>query len=180
MKSQQFKEEGEEDEDSSRHSSPSKLKTSKKLQEAEGLKEITHSLIPMMNKAKMNIKLDRLEERPITAWGDATDLYERQNNTRWDRNEIERLTRARISSRWIMKCFKSILPQTLQDSYHLVTEESWMDPEVISTVELTRFLKKTCTVNRGTSNLNAGYEELRGADPKIQSPDAPRIYRRGH
>ncbi len=35
-----------------------------------------------------------------------------------------------------------------------------MDPEVISTVDLTRFLKKTCTVNRGTYSLNAGYDEL--------------------
>ncbi len=159
-KSQQNQEEGEEDEESSRHLSPSKLKTSKKMQEAEGLKEITHSLIPMMNKAKMNIKLDRLEERPITAWGDATDLYERQNNTRWDRNEIERLTRAKISSRWTMNCYRSILPQSLQDDPLQITKESWMDPEVISTLELARFLKKTCTVNRGTSALNAGCDEL--------------------
>ena len=35
-----------------------------------------------------------------------------------------------------------------------------MDPQVISTSELARFLKKTCTVSRGTSNLNAGYDEL--------------------
>ncbi len=118
----------------------SRLKTSKKLQEAEGLKEIPHSLIPMMNKAKMNIKLDRLEEKPITAWGDETDMYERQNKTHWDRNEIDRMIRHKIGNRWTMKCYRSILPQALQDNPHLITEESWMEPEVISTVDLTRFL----------------------------------------
>ena len=70
------------------------------------------------------------------------------------------MTRHKIGSRWTMKCYRSILPQALQDYTHLITEESWMDPEVISKVDLTRFLKKTCTVNRGTSNLNAGYDKL--------------------
>ncbi len=92
--------------------------------------------------------------------GDATDLYERQNNTRWDRNEIERVTRAKISSRWTMNCYRSILPQSLQENPLQITEESWMDPDVISTIDLARFLKKTCAVNRGTSSLNAGYDEL--------------------
>ena len=114
-KSKQSKEEGEEEEDSSRHSSPSRLKTSKKLQEAESLKEITQSLIPMMAKAKMNIRLDRLEDKSISTWQDATELYERQNNTKWDRNEIDRMIRLKIGGRWVMNCYRSILPQTLQD-----------------------------------------------------------------
>jgi hypothetical protein len=159
-RSKQIEEEGEEVEDPSPHSSPSRLKTSKKHQEAEGLKEITHNLIPMMQKAKMNIRLDKLEERPITAWGDATELYERQNKTHWERSEIDRMIRHKIGSRWTMKCYRSILPQAVQDDLNLLTETSWMDPKIISTVELARFLKKTCTVTKGTSNLNAGSDEL--------------------
>ena len=114
----------------------------------------------MMQKAKMNIRLDKLEERPITAWGDATELYERQNKTHWERSEIDRMIRHKIGSRWTMKCYRSILPQAVQDDPSLLTEESWMDPKIISTVDLVRFLKKTCRVTKGTSNLNAGYAEL--------------------
>ena len=35
-----------------------------------------------------------------------------------------------------------------------------MDPKVVSTIDLVRFLKRTCGVGQGTTNLHAGYEEL--------------------
>ena len=52
--------------------------------QAEGLKELTSSLLPMVAKSKTDIKLKDLYEREITAWGDAVETYESRYGD-WDR-----------------------------------------------------------------------------------------------
>jgi len=125
-------------------------------QAENSLKELTSSLL---SKSKTEIKFKELNMREISSWGDAVEAYERVHSD-WDRNQIERSLRRRINSRWTLEAYQSILPESLQGELHRVSDNSWMDPKVVSTIDLVRFLKRTCGVGQGTTNLHAGYEEL--------------------
>ena len=108
--------------------------------QAEGLEKLTSSLL---SKSKTEIKFKELCNKDITSWGDAVEHYE-STYGHWDRNQIDRTLRKRINYLWTLDAYHQLLPEGLQDSRHLVKDDSWMDHDVISTVDLTRFLKKTC------------------------------------
>ena len=123
---------------------------------SEGIKELTSSLL---SKSKTEIKFKELSKKDITSWGDAVEHYESSFGP-WDRNLIDRTLRKRINYRWTLAAYHQLLPEGLQDNRYLVKDDSWMGHEVIPTVDLVRFLKKTCGVGDGTTNLHAGYDEM--------------------
>jgi hypothetical protein len=125
-------------------------------QAEKSLKELTSSLL---SKSKTEIKFKELNKREISSWGDAVEAYERVHSD-WDRNQIERSLRRRINSRWTLEAYQSLLPENLQSELHRVSDNTWMDPDVVTTIDLVRFLIRTCGVGQGTTNLHAGYEEL--------------------
>ena len=116
------------------------------------LSKLTSSLL---SKSKTEIKFKELNKREITSWGDAVEAYERVHSD-WDRNQIERSLRRRINSRWTLEAYQSLLPENLRGELHRVSDNTWMDPDVVSTIDLVRFLNKTCGVGQGTTNLHAG------------------------
>jgi hypothetical protein len=158
------KEDGEEDEEGHpiQPSSLGKSNSKRSLGQtnlgiqAEGMKELTSSLL---SKSKTEIKFKELTLRDIISWGDAVEHYENTFGL-WDRNQIDRSLRRRINYRWTLDAYHQLLPEGLQENHNLIKDDSWMEHETISTVELTRFLKKTCGVGDGTTNLHAGYDEM--------------------
>ena len=166
MKARREREDGEESEgDVPTKQSPSKPRTkfsssssSSSSEESGGkeLKELTSNLIA---KSKTDIRFKELSPREISAWGDAVESFEAKYGP-WDRNQIDRTLRRRINSRWTLDVYMSLLPASLQDNPEGIVADSWLDPKIISTVDLARFLKKTCSVGEGTKNLNAGYDEM--------------------
>jgi hypothetical protein len=93
----------------------------------------------MVAKSKTDKKLKDLYERDITAWGDAVETYESMYGD-WDRSQIDRTLRRRVNNRWTLEAYRTHLPENLQEAYHKVVNDSWMDPKCISTVDSSRKL----------------------------------------
>ena len=111
-----------------------------------------------LSKTKTEIKLKELASHPIQVWEDAAEDYEKQYNQPWDRNEIDRATCRKINFRWRLPVYRQFLPEGMRDG--TPEEDYWKDPSLVSIVELSRFLKKTCEVSQGKANLKEGYAEL--------------------
>jgi len=135
--------------------SPSKSKSLR----PESIIDVTSSLNTMLSQTKYDIRLKELSEKDIQSWGDIVEQYESKHGP-WDRSKIDRTLRNRINQRWTLDAYQALLPTELSEQPHLIVENSWMKHDVISTVELVRFLKRSCSVGRGSANLNAGFDEM--------------------
>ena len=118
---------------------------------------IALGIIGAIRRRKPSIK--ELFFKDITSWGDAVEHYESTYGL-WDRNQIDRSLRRRINYRWTLDAYHQLLPEGLQDNRYFIKDDSWMEHEIISTVDLVLFLKKTCGIGEGTTNLHAGYDEM--------------------
>ena len=123
-----------------------------------GSESISNALLPLVAKTKHDVKLKGLTVHDISQWGDAAEAYENEFDQPWNRHEIVKSLRNKISFGWKLPVYGQYLPESIQ-SMHL-EGDSWMDPAIISTADLVRFLQKNVDVGQGKSHLNENFESL--------------------
>ena len=96
------------------------------------------------------IVLPSLKADTIKKWGQAVQGYE-QTYGPYDRNRISVDVREKINYRWNSKLYTKSLPEHLRASREEGEETNWtwVNPEVITTEELTSFLLSTVSSGTG-------------------------------
>ena len=109
------------------------------------------------------IVLNSLELSAVEMWGNRVIDFEKKYRVKWDRTTIPRDVRDQINIRWSQEIYNIHLPPTLVTSIESgegFADDQWLEPHIISTEELYKYLKKSSSMEKKRTSFKTGFEEV--------------------
>ena len=109
------------------------------------------------------IVLNSLELSAVEMWGNRVIDFEKKYRVKWDRTTIPRDVRDQINIRWSQEIYNIHLPPTLVTSIESgegFADDQWLEPHIISTEELYKYLKKSISMEKKRTSFKTGFEEV--------------------